>query len=339
MKNPKTAVVNSNIREVASNQCFGIQAKNRPLGLVNMKTIVIVIVSILGMSYTFPQSGSNNLPAVFKNNLVSLSIPLNTDTLLMYTDTGGKNFLYRSGIQKLDTRRSKVNLWEKSNIENLLIERNIPIPYLKEIYFINDKSSIYDGMLGREWFADKIWEFDYENKTLKNLEFPVKQTENSGQIVKLHFKSDASGNHSYHLPRIQIIVKSDTLSMLFDSGAQAFLSVEAQQELKKNELVATSFISASIFEKWRKIYPEWPIIKGGDLSFGEKADIIIVPEIQIGERTLGPVEFVSRADSNFEVMSSFFMDEEIEGALGGNALFRLRKFVVDYRNEELRIEN
>ena len=69
---------------------------------------------------------------IFKNNLVSLSIPLNTDTLLMHTDTGGKNFLYRSGIQKLDTRRSKVNLWEKSNsLHQTVLKITIKVQILK----------------------------------------------------------------------------------------------------------------------------------------------------------------------------------------------------------------
>ena len=304
-----------------------------------MKTIALYLISILGISSVIQPSNTNKLPSVFENDLISLSIPLNTDTLMIYTDTGGKNFMYKSGIKKLHTKRSKRNLWEKSNIENLFTKNEIPIPYLKEIYFTNDKSSSYDGMLGREWFANKIWEFDYVNKTLKYLKTPEKNKVNINQVVKLHFKSDSADNHINHLPRIQIIVKSDTLSMLFDSGAQAYLSSEAQEKLNKNELVATSFINASTFDKWRNTYPEWYIIKGGDLTFGEKSDIIIVPEIQIGETTIGPVEFTKRAAPNFKVMSNIFMDKEIVGALGGNALSKLKRLTVDYKTEELRIKN
>lgn len=304
-----------------------------------MKTITLFLISILGISSVIQPSDINKLPAVFENDLISLFIPLSADTLVIYTDTGGKNFLYKSGIKKLDIKRSRKNLWEKSNIENLFTEKEIPIPYLKEIYFTNDQSSNYDGMLGREWFADKAWEFDYVNKKLKHIKSHGKNKENINQTVRLYFKSDSVDNHINHLPRIQIVVKLDTLSMLFDSGAQAHLSIEAQKELNKNELVATSFINASTFDKWRNTYPEWSIIKEGDLSFGGKADIIIVPEIQIGGRTVGPVEFVKRSDSNFTVMSNFFMDKEIVGALGGNALSELNNFVVDYKAEVLIIKN
>ncbi len=304
-----------------------------------MKTLTLYLISIVGLSALIQRPDTSKLRAVFENDLITLSIPLDNDTLLMYTDTGGKNFLYKSGMKKLNTKRSSKNLWEISNIEKLFTENEIPFPYIKEIYFINDKSSKYDGMLGREWFADKIWEFDYSNKTLRQLNFPDKNKENTIQTVKLYFKSDSVNNRTHHLPRIRIMVESDTLSMLFDSGAQAYLSIDAQNELNKNEVVATSFINASTFNRWRKSHPEWSVIQEGDLSFGEKSDIIVVPQIKIGEVTVGPVEFAKRADANFKVMSNFFMDKEIVGALGGNAISGLNKIIVDYQNEELRIIN
>jgi len=304
-----------------------------------MNRIALYLVSYLALSFAFHPPSPTELPAVFKNDLISLSIPLENDTLKLYTDTGGKNYLYKSGLKKLDTKRSKKNLWEHSKIEELFAESEIPIPTSKEIYFANDRSSTFDGMLGREWFADKIWEFDYSKKTLKHLEHRDENKENTRQSLRLYFKIDSLGNHTHHLPRIQIIVESDTLSMLLDTGAQAYLSKEAQRELHKNELVATSFINASTFNRWRNTHPDWKVIEKGDLSFGKKADLIIVPEILLGGVTVGPVEFVKRADSNFEVMSHYFMDQEIVGALGGNALSGLNKFVVDYENEELKIKN
>jgi hypothetical protein len=284
-------------------------------------------------------ANTGRLPAKFKNDLISLSIPLDKDTLHVYTDTGGKNFLYKSGIKKLNIKRSKKNLWKSSNIESILKEKEIPIPCEREIYYLNDKSSNFDGMFGREWFGGKIWEFDYEHETLKCLNHYEKDKEKAAQAVSLYFKSDSEGNHTNYLPRIELIVKSDTLSMLFDSGAQAILSVEAQEKLHKNELVATSFINASTFKKWKNTHPEWTVLEGADLSFGEKSDIIIVPEVQIGNMTVGPVEFVERADPNFKVMSDFFMDKEIVGAIGGNALSQLKRFILDYKAEKLTIKN
>ncbi|MEZ4920868.1 MAG: hypothetical protein R2792_17335 [Saprospiraceae bacterium] len=302
-----------------------------------MKSIALYIICVLGFFFN-KVSNYILLPTVFENDLIYLSIPLDLDTLYLYTDTGGKNLLYKSGMRKLDIKCSKKNLWEELNIETILVKNEIPIPFLKEIYFTNDKSSKFNGMLGREWFASKNWEFDYEHKTLKYFKLPPEKVKvDANQMVNLYFKKDALGNPMNHLARIQIIVKSDTLSMLFDTGAQAHLSIEAQKELNKRGLVATSFVNASTFDMWRKTYPEWSVIQGGDLSYGQKSDIIIVPEIQIGDKIVGPVEFVKRKDSNFKVMSEFFMDEEITGAIGGNALSGLKKFTVDYNSEELMI--
>lgn len=280
-------------------------------------------------------SDTVTLPTVFKNNLISVNLYLANDTLSIYTDTGGKNFLYKSGMKKLDVKRSKKNIWLKSNIENILTKQNFPIPDIKDIYFTNDKHTSYDGMFGREWFANKVWEFNYENKTLKYIKNLDKKLSKNNQTVRLYFKSDSNFTHTHHLPRIEIVVKSDTLSMLLDSGAQTFLSTEAQKQLSKNKLVASSFINSSTFDKWKNTYTNWTILSDADISFGKKSDIIIVPEVKIGNTSVGPIEFAKREDSNFEVMSDLFMDEEIVGALGGNALSKLKTFIVNYEAEEL----
>lgn len=315
-----------------------IADKTPPTIYMKAFALVLVSLSLFGATFVAPESNTNRLPAVFQNDLISLAIPLDNDTLNMYTDTGGKNFLYKSGVKKLGSKRSRKNLWQRSHLEDLLKASGIPLPHLKEIYFTIDKSSRYDGMFGREWFANKIWEFDYDNKTLAHLNGAEKPHENAGQPVKLHFLSDSAGKHISHVPRIQIVAASDTLSVLFDTGAQAFLSIDAQTALHKNERVGISFINASTFDRWKNANPDWLVINGGDRSFGEEADLIVVPEIEIGGVTLGPVEFAKREDFNFKVMSDLFMDQEIIGALGGNALSQLNPFIVDYKSEELRIQ-
>lgn len=121
--------------------------------------------------------------------------------------------------------------------------------------------------------------------------------------MNIHFKKDSLENPVYHLPRIQIVIDSDTLSMLFDTGAQAILSSEAETTLNQKGLVATSFINASTFEKWQKNHPDWVVTKNADLSFGQKSDMVLVPSVIIGNKTAGPVAFAKRGDSNFQVMS------------------------------------
>jgi hypothetical protein len=90
---------------------------------------------------------------------------------------------------------------------------------------------------------------------------------------------------------------------------------------------ATSFITANVFEKWRKRHPEWRVIEGAEKRSGEA--IIEVPKIVVGGYTVGPVWFTRRADRNFHEYMSQWMDKRIEGALGGNALCHFR-VSVDY---------
>lgn len=71
------------------------------------------------------------------------------------------------------------------------------------------------------------------------------------------------------------------------------------------------------------------------MTFKEPEDIIIVPSMYVGHQKIGPVAFTRRADSNFNSMSTYFMDEPIVGALGGNALSQLGSFIVDYQSEQI----
>jgi hypothetical protein len=281
------------------------------------------------------ESESISIPVIFENNLIYVTAQLESgDTLKLYTDTGGKNYLYQIGRKKLELPRSRRNLWN-AEVESVFIRSEIPLPNTKELYFMRDKSATEDGMLGREWFAGKTWLFDYKNKSLHYLQGDQEKIQPPKNSIPLYFKEDSMGIPSFHLPRLIVNTDSDTLSLLMDTGAQAFLSDEAQTILRQSKKVAISFIKASIYQKWSAEHPEWEIIEDGDKSFGETAPIIVVPEIQLGERKIGPVAFAVREDSNFEIMSDYFMDEPIDGALGGNALSLLNQFVINYKEKKL----
>ena len=297
-----------------------------------MRTLLFIVFNLL----IFNIFSQYFLPCIFENNLISLSVASSeADTLHFYLDTGGKNFFYKSGLKKLGIGNSKKNLWNKSNIETLFANQKLPIADEKEIYLVEAGLSKFDGMLGREWFANKIWKFDYVNQKFSNIDTIEDSSIIQDNIVQLNFKREISGNHTFHLPRIQIIVDSDTLSVLFDTGAQANLSDEAQEELQKNKLIATSFINATTFDKWSEKHPEWKVVKDADVSFESKSDMIIVPSVKIGNKTISSVEFVKRDDINFKTMSDIFMDKEIVGAIGGNAFLQLKTFLIDYRGERL----
>ena len=63
------------------------------------------------MSWSFgPTNGQSikALPVSFSANLIYLNIPLpDNDTLVLYLDTGGKNFMYKSGLKKLEIRPTR----------------------------------------------------------------------------------------------------------------------------------------------------------------------------------------------------------------------------------------
>ena len=94
------------------------------------------------------------------------------------------------------------------------------------------------------------------------------------------------------------------------------------------------FINASVFDTWVASHPDWTVVKGGDVSVGVE-DMIKVPEVRIGEVTIGPVWFAKRADYNFNIMSEMCMDDRVSGALGGNAFAQLGSVIADYPGGKL----
>jgi len=306
-----------------------------------------IFILLIGLCFSISLSGQTSdvniasaisddnelkLPCFFKNNLIYLSTKLsNSDSLIFYTDTGGKNFLYTSGFKKLKIRHKRENLWESSNIKTIFTANNISLPKREEIYFIKEKGVIEDGMLGREWFANRIWRINYIRGFLS--EIAIIPNDEFEPICPLYFLKDDAKQVVNHLPRIEIVINNDTLSLLFDTGAQVYLSDDAQEQMKGQSLTAISFISSSIFESWKTLNPEWEVIKKGDKQY--RADMIRVPEIKIGSKIIGPIWFVKREEQNFQVLSKLFMDKQIVGAIGGNALSFLGDIIVDYQNEKL----
>lgn len=59
--------------------------------------------------------------------------------------------------------------------------------------------------------------------------------------------------------------------------------------------------------------------------------LIEVPELTVGDTTVGPVWFERRPDSNFHQWMSQWMDRRIDGALGGTA-YHDRELIIDYTN-------
>ncbi|WP_306643140.1 hypothetical protein [Sanyastnella coralliicola] len=258
------------------------------------------------------------LPVHFENNLMWLVLEQDEHIFHIYLDTGGVEYLHNKGKKKLDRQHYQT-------FSALLDIHEIPLP---QNPILRERSQTEDdAMLGRGWFGDRTWLIDYDDERIV-FEPEERVFENS---LPLTFKSE-NGRHLHHLPSLTIVVEEDSIPLLLDTGAQLNCSPEAA-ELFGGQLVATSFINASIFDYWVSHHPEWTMIPLGDAQYD--ADVIIVPSLFIGNKRVQNVAFTRREDVNFEVMSTHFMGESISGALGGNALYQLGSIIIDYRNELL----
>lgn len=279
------------------------------------------------------------LPAQFDEQLVILQLALDhQDTLLMYTDTGGFNYLYHSGKKKTGVQRvRKEQLWQRIDFNAILESNAVPGSTDQSMLYYPERDSPYDGMLGRSWFAGKTWTIDYTRQ-----QFYAHTPMNSDHLLgqtPLSFPSLSKVNAERAVPRIEVQIDGDTVSLILDTGAQLQLSEELQKTLDKPFRIAGSFINRSRFEQWREDHPEWTVYPKGDTSYGKGADLILVPELVIASVTVGPILFAVREDVNFEIMSDLFTDEPVEGALGGNALSLLGSVTIDYVRPGLQVNS
>lgn len=208
-----------------------------------------------------------------------------------------------------------------------------PPPY-RNLMYVAPRSpqseSFGDGMLGQEWFGGGVWTFDYPGRALSwrdsaaGVEFDPRHT------AKLGFPAGDDGARSGNFPSIEATIDGETLPFLFDTGATLELSDEGLEALGDGGPKArgTSFIVASVFDRWREKHPDWRVIERAEDNRGA-APIIEVPEIVIAGHRVGPVWFTRRPDPNFHEFMSKFMDRRVEGALGGSA-FRYFRITADY---------
>lgn len=159
------------------------------------------------------------LPAVFHNNLIQIFAKISEkDTLWFYTDTGGMNFIYKSGIKKLGASHRGDNLWKKLKFDSIFQENIIPSPGEKTIQYLSERKENSDGMLGREWFSGGRWLIDYQNHQLGTIQSAaISPVENFWQRVPMYFRKENAIISPRALPRIEVVIDSDTLSFLLDT--------------------------------------------------------------------------------------------------------------------------
>ncbi|WMS87865.1 hypothetical protein [Pleionea litopenaei] len=303
-------------------------------------------ISLSLVLFNFGNLYSESLPSAFHNNLIHLKpVLVDGHQLTLFTDTGGgwnaistelvTKYQWKVALKQAD--EGKLELVEmpsfregkaipKGDFNNFFEGKLLKLDQEKFDTFNAD----IDGFLGARWHAGKIIDFNYRDQSI-SIYTQLPPEINSSSIVHLGFQKNEEGSYTTAFPRVTIEVAGKKLEMLFDTGATALLSKEAQKILKFDDArVATSFIAGSIFDGWTKEHPDWTVIANA-CSYS-RASMIKVPVIVIGGKNIGPVWFTRRPDNSFYQYMSKYMDKPIDGALGGSALQYIR-IVVDYPRE------
>lgn len=118
------------------------------------------------------------------------------------------------------------------------------------------------GQLGYDWHAGRTWTYDYENRQFL-VWAPMAPLPEAGHRIRLRFKKDERGRRVGRIPVLDVVVAGDTLAMTFDTGAAVSLTPRAEEILGLQPLPehATSYIRASVFERWQREHPDWQVIE------------------------------------------------------------------------------
>jgi hypothetical protein len=270
------------------------------------------------------------------------------DTLLLFLDTGGgANMLYPQALERVgigaEWLREDGDSMQVAQLPAFSIGAWIPLPGAASptgdrLMVVAPQSSSRDagdGMLGRTWFANRVWRLDYLAHTLVLLrdESPGSastQDSHDAHRVQLGFQSDSAGQRTTHFPRVRVEVAGDSLDLLFDTGATVDLTDAAWATLRGDGAPrerGTSFIVQSVFERWRREHPDWRVVEHADQV--SDMPMIQVRELRVGGHTVGPAWFTMRPDKNFREFMSQWMDRPVDGALGGSVLRNFR-VTLDY---------
>jgi hypothetical protein len=260
-----------------------------------------------------------------------------------YTDTGGGLFLSQAAADRLGLASENLGgegaeAFHVASLPPFRADASIPLPQSRAgripVFAPPPGQPVpalmrFDGMLGQEWFASRVWTFDYPQKRLLlRAAGDVPQVDAAHRLA-LGFKADDKGKRQIDFPRVEVGIDGSKLDLLFDTGAMTELTATALAVMDDGGKAAraTSFITATQFEAWRKAHPGWRVIEDAEVGSGQA--MIEVPELAFAGYTIGPVWFTRRADKNFHEFMSQFMDRRVEGAIGGNALRHFR-ITVDY---------
>ncbi len=271
-------------------------------------------------------------------------------TLSLYTDTGGGLLaLYPEAVHRLDLR-TDTTAWTRGSYHGTVITVKIPrdlgessfppipssdsaaVEFLvqnTELPPQDETGHVWDGRLGSMWFADRVWVFDYPDQRLYFSSSSPLGPASPGCWVPLGFQTDSAGRRTNSFPRITAWIDGEAIQLLLDTGARTTLTDSAWRAIGDNgpRHRAASFITKMRFDQWHARHPDWPVIR--DAEVGDTLPMIRVPVLDVGGHAIGPVWFTQRPDRNFTQFMSQYMDQAIEGALGGST-WRHATLVIDY---------
>ena len=262
----------------------------------------------------------------------------NGEKLEFFTDTGGGFIVHADSAARAGLAVSEQGEGEEraklAPFPTFVGSDALPPPLgERQQLFVAERSprsaDFRDGMLGQEWFGGRVWTFDYPNGAMAWHDSAAGMEFDPAHTVPLGFPAK-DGVRTTSFPRIEATIDGETISFLFDTGATLALSDDALARLGDGgaKVRGTSFIVASIFDRWHAAHPDWRVVERAEDNAGA-APIIAVPEVTIAGHAVGPVWFTRRPDSAFHEYMSQWMDARVEGALGGSA-FRWFRVDVDY---------
>jgi hypothetical protein len=288
------------------------------------------------------------------------------DTILAYCDTGGGSSMLFPNYNKNPTVNSKIKLaifkallpMNYILFDDLVVDNKFPkpvplrkkvlrnpisivkTPYLiippldKELKMAINAQPEIGAFFGQDFFMYKSWTIDYIQKNVW-VNTPLNKTEiEFANVQKIGFKKNKNQENIFGHPSMIIEVDGDTIDMLFDTGATSILTETGKKDFETTkESFGSSFIAASIFQKWRDKHPEWKYYPKAEWL----GDMIEVPKIKIGGHEVGPVLFSQRPDEVWSEGMIASMDKVVKGAIGGSAL-KYFKVTIDYNSELIRFE-
>lgn len=265
-----------------------------------------------------------------------------------FTDSGGGLFVTAEAVERLSLETVEVDESEGKKARYAALPRSsgaaIPPPRENEgrLYVFAQEpgkggpfAESFDGMLGQAWHAGRRLVFDYPAGTLTELA-PESPLPAAAASLPLGFKSDDEGARQLDFPRLSATVEGEPIELLFDTGATVTLTDTALEALGGGPRErATSFVVATRFDAWRAAHPQWRALEAAEAGTGSA--MLEVPAVAFAGVTVGPVWFTRRPDTNFHDYMSQWMDQKVDGALGGNAFANLR-LTVDYPGARLYVE-